>query len=135
MGQRFLRWRVVDACETISYVGELCIISNILSVLAPHLFYFILFLDPLCMYTSFCLPLFSNPFVSLFSIFPQDSSFFRSSFTALFTLFRALVYLPHSPVSSPHLFHRPLSPPTFETLINSNSVSLVDGSRRVVYFS
>lgn len=99
----------VGVCETISYVRELCIISNILSVLVPHLFYFTLFLDPLfvCMYIyvyialfvylsppilsfSFSLPLsFSR---SYFSIFPPSNvfhSFLHFSFTALFTLFRS----------------------------------------------
>lgn len=108
MGQRFLRWRVVDACETISYVGELCIISNILSVLAPHLFYFILFLDPLCMYTSFCLPLFSNLFVSLFSIFPPRLFLFPLFFHSF------IHFIPRSrlPSTFARFLSTPVSPPS-----------------------
>lgn len=89
----------VGVCETISYVRELCIISNILSVLVPHLFYFTLFLDPLfvCMYiyvcTTFCLPLSSNPFLFLFtpSIF-LPLLFFNFSFIQCFPFLPPLFF-------------------------------------------
>lgn len=96
--------------------GTLCIISNILSVLVPHLFYFILFLDPLYMYiyiyicSTFCLSLSFNSFLFTPSIFSSIFQFFlhpmfpSSTFLSqLYSLYSVLVYLPHLPISFPQL--------------------------------
>lgn len=110
MGQRFLDSVGVCSKRPLrNYLRELCIISNILSVLVPHLFYFILFLDPLYIYIyvfvylsppipsfSFSLPLsfllllfFNFSSIQCFPFPDSFHSFLHFSFTALFTLFRS----------------------------------------------
>lgn len=130
----------VGVCETISYVRELCIISNILSVLVPHLFYFTLFLDPLfvCMYiciyhflSTSLLQSFPFPFHSLylspapifqFFLHPMFSIPSSTFLSQLYSLYSVLVYLPHLPISFPRMFlaHRCASL-AFQTLISTFS--------------
>lgn len=93
-------------------------LKHSLSSLAPHLFYFILFLDPPCMYsvyTSFCLP--------LFSIFPPSNVFplpFSALLSQLYSLYSRL------PSTFARFLSTPVSPmPTFETLISSKNSNRV----------
>lgn len=92
MGQRFLseqRWQRVDVDAWRNYlvhVRQLCIISNILSVVLLRIFSisFYSLIPHVCIVY---IPLFVYPSFQ-FSLHPMfPSSFFRSSFTALFTLF------------------------------------------------
>lgn len=104
--------------------GTLCIISNILSVLVPHLFYFILFLDPLYMYIYIYVALFVclSPSIPSFSLPPSFLLFFNFSSIQCFLpplFFHSFIhFIPFSFTFHicPFPFHNCASL-TFETLI------------------
>lgn len=108
MGQRFLseqRWQRVDVDawrNYLVYVRQLCIISNILSVVLLRIFSisFYSLIPHVCIVY---IPLFVYPSFQ-FSLHPMFSLFLFPLFFHSFIHF-ILVYLPHLPVSSPHLFH------------------------------